>query len=36
MESKFDYEALIDEIMQNLNIIKINEDMDKDKYSDLL
>ncbi|MGN1353104.1 MAG: tRNA uracil 4-sulfurtransferase ThiI [Bacilli bacterium] len=36
MESKFDYETLIDEIMQNLNIIKINEDMDKDKYSDLL
>ena len=36
MESKFDYEALIDEIMQNLNIIKISEDMDKDKYSDLL
>lgn len=36
MESRFDYEALIDEIMQNLNIIKINEDMDKDKYSDLL
>ena len=36
MESKFDYEALIDEIMDNLNIIKINEDMDKDKYSDLL
>ena len=36
MESKFDYEALIDEIMHNLNIIKINEDMDKDKYSDLL
>ena len=36
MESKFDYEALIDEIIENLNIIKINEDMDKDKYSDLL
>ena len=36
MECKFDYEGLIDEIMQNLNIIKINEDMDKDKYSDLL
>ena len=36
MESRFDYEALIEEIMQNLNIIKINEDMDKDKYSDLL
>ena len=36
MESKFDYETLIDEIMHNLNIIKINEDMDKDKYSDLL
>ena len=36
MESRFDYEALIDEIMDNLNIIKINEDMDKDKYSDLL
>lgn len=36
MESKFDYETLIDEIMHNLNIIKVNEDMDKDKYSDLL
>ena len=36
MESKFDYETLIDEIIENLNIIKINEDMDKDKYSDLL
>ena len=36
MESNFDYEALIDEIIENLNIIKINEDMDKDKYSDLL
>ena len=36
MESKFDYETLNDEIIENLNIIKINEDMDKDKYSDLL
>ncbi len=36
MESRFDYEDLINEIMNNLLIIKINEQFEKNKYSDLL
>ena len=36
MESKFDYENLIDEIMNNLLIIKIDEHYEEDKYSDVL
>ncbi len=36
MESKFDYETLIAEIMSNLNIMIINSKMDDNKYQDLL
>ena len=37
MESTFDYESLIDEILDNLMIIKIKEDSnDLDEYSDIL
>ena len=35
-ESKFDYESIIDDIMNNLLIIKINEDYEDDKYNDIL
>ena len=36
MEKLFDYESLINEIMNNLLIIKINEEYNEDKYSDIL
>ncbi|MBQ8891247.1 MAG: tRNA 4-thiouridine(8) synthase ThiI [Bacilli bacterium] len=36
MESKFDYESLIDEIMDNLLILKIDENYEEDKYNDVL
>ena len=36
IESKFDYESLINEIMNNLIVLKINEDYADDKYKDLL
>ncbi len=36
MEKNIDYEKLIDEIMDNLLIIKIDENYEDDKYKDLL
>lgn len=36
MESTFNYEEMIDEILANLNIITITPDMDKNKYDDIL
>ena len=36
MESTFDYEALIDDIMNNLLIISIDENYLNDKYNDIL
>ena len=36
IESKFDYESLINDIMNNLLVIKINENYEDDKYKDLL
>ena len=36
IESKFDYEFLINDIMNNLLVIKINENYEDDKYKDLL
>lgn len=36
MESKFDYNSLIDEIMKNLLKINITSDMDDNKFNDLL
>ena len=36
MESKFDYESLIDDIMNNLMVIKIDEHYEENKYSDVL
>ena len=36
MEAKFDYESLIDEIMDNLLVIKIDENYNIDKYNDIL
>ena len=36
MENKFDYNQMIDEIMDNLLILKITEDFEDDKYSDIL
>ena len=36
MESKFDYESMINDIMDNLLVIKINEYYEDDKYKDLL
>ena len=36
IESKFDYKSIIDDIMNNLLIIKINEDYEENKYSDIL
>ena len=36
MESKFNYEELISEIMDNLLIIKIDENYELDKYEDIL
>lgn len=36
IESKFDYETLIDDIMNNLLVISINEHYEEDKYQDIL
>ena len=36
MENKFDYNVLIEDIMNNLLIIKIDEQYEDDKYSDIL
>ena len=36
MENKFNYEQLINEIMDNLLVIKINEHFDENKYNDVL
>ncbi len=36
MEEKFNYESFIDEIMENLLIIKINESYGDDQFSDIL
>ena len=36
MESTFDYEKMIDEILDNLKVIDITSDMDDNKYSDIL
>ncbi|MBR3660280.1 MAG: tRNA 4-thiouridine(8) synthase ThiI [Bacilli bacterium] len=36
MEQKFDYETLIDEIMNNLLVIKIDENYEINKYEDVL
>ena len=36
MEQKFDYEKLIDEIMHNLLVIKIDENYETNKYDDVL
>ncbi len=36
MEKSFDYESLINEIMNNLLIIKIDEHFEENKYSDVL
>ena len=36
MESKFDYESLIDEIMNNLLIIRIDEHFEENKYRNVL
>ncbi len=36
IESKFDYNSLIDEIMNNLLVIKINEEYEDAKYKDIL
>ena len=36
MESTFDYEKMIDEILGNLKVIDITSDMDDNKYSDIL
>ena len=36
IENKFDYNSIIDDIMNNLLIIKVNEDYEENKYDDLL
>ena len=36
MEQNFDYEGLINDIMNNLKVITIVEDMEQNEYSDLL
>ena len=36
IENKFDYTSIIDDIMNNLLIIKINEGYEDDKYNDIL
>ena len=36
MENKFDYKVLIDDILNNLLILKIDENYDNDKYSEIL
>ena len=36
IESKFDYNCIINDIMNNLLIIKISEDFDNNKYNDIL
>ena len=36
MESKFDYKGMIEEIMNNLLVIKIDENYGNDKYNDIL
>ena len=36
MEKKIDYEHIINDILNNLNVITISEDMDTEDYSDIL